>query len=62
MEGLPVEVQIIGEAWGEERVLAIMHVVDAAHGFGPGTWGPGREKKQALGLIGIPYCMRRDSN
>ena len=43
MEGLPVGVQIIGEAWGEEKVLAMMHVVDAAlgpRGFGPGTWAP----------------------
>lgn len=43
MEGLPVGVQIIGEAWGEEKVLAVMHIVDAAlgpRGFGPGTWAP----------------------
>jgi Asp-tRNA(Asn)/Glu-tRNA(Gln) amidotransferase A subunit family amidase len=41
MEGLPVGVQIVGEAWGEEKVLAVMHVVDAAlgpRGFGPGSW------------------------
>ncbi|KAH9057420.1 amidase [Lactarius vividus] len=46
MEGLPVGVQIIGEAWGEEKVLAIMHVVDAAlgpRGFGPGTWAPNKQ-------------------
>jgi len=43
MEGLPVGVQIFGEAWAEEKVLAIMHVVDAAlgpRGFGPGSWAP----------------------
>ena len=46
MEELPVGVQIIGEAWGEEKLLAIMHVVDAAlgpHGFGPGTWAPNKQ-------------------
>ncbi|KAH9166728.1 amidase [Lactarius sanguifluus] len=46
MEGLPVGVQIIGEAWGEEKVLAVMHVVDAAlgpRGFGPGTWAPDKQ-------------------
>lgn len=47
MEGLPVGVQIVGEAWGEEKVLAIMHVVDAAlgpRGFGPGSWTPGKQR------------------
>ena len=50
MEGLPVGVQIIGEAWGEEKTLAIMHVVDAAlgpRGFGPGTWAPNKQKGAA---------------
>ncbi|KAF8260713.1 amidase signature domain-containing protein [Lactarius quietus] len=46
MEGLPVSVQIIGETWGEEKLLAVMHVVDAAlgpRGFGPGTWAPNKQ-------------------
>ena len=46
MEGLPVGVQVIGEAWGEEKVLAIMHIVDAAlgpRGFGPGGWAPNKQ-------------------
>jgi len=46
MEGLPVGVQIVGEAWGEEKVLAMMHVVDAAlgpRGFGPGSWTPSKQ-------------------
>ena len=46
MEGLPVGVQIVGEAWGEEKVLAMMHVVDAAlgpRGFGPGSWAPSKQ-------------------
>ena len=46
MEGLPVGVQIIGEAWGEEKLLGIMHVVDAAlgpRGFGPGAWAPNKQ-------------------
>jgi Amidase len=45
MEGLPVGVQVVGQPWGEEKVLAIMHVIDAAlgpRGFGPGSWGPSK--------------------
>ena len=47
MDGLPVGVQIIGEAWGEEKLLGIMHMVDAAlgpRGFGPGAWAPNKQK------------------
>jgi Asp-tRNA(Asn)/Glu-tRNA(Gln) amidotransferase A subunit family amidase len=50
MEGLPVGVQIVGEAWGEEKVLAVMHVVDAAlgpRGFGPGSWAPSKQRGAA---------------
>jgi len=46
MRGLPVGVQIVGQPWGEEKVLAVMHVVDAAlgpRGFGPGTWAPNKQ-------------------
>jgi Asp-tRNA(Asn)/Glu-tRNA(Gln) amidotransferase A subunit family amidase len=46
MAGLPVGVQIIGQPWGEEKVLATMHVVDAAlgpRGFGPGSWAPSKQ-------------------
>jgi hypothetical protein len=46
MDGLPVCVQIIGQPWGEEKVLAIMHIVDAALGpcgFGPGSWTPRKQ-------------------
>ncbi|KAI9509118.1 amidase [Russula earlei] len=46
MEGLPVGVQIVGQPWEEEKVLAIMHVVDAAlgpRGFGPGSWAPNKQ-------------------
>ncbi len=53
MEGLPVGVQIVGEAWGEEKVLAIMHVVDAAlgpRGFGPGSWAPSKQSGAAPAL------------
>jgi len=45
MEGLPVGVQIVGQPWGEEKVLAVMGVVDAAlgpRGFGPGSWAPNK--------------------
>ena len=50
MEGLPVGVQIVSEAWGEEKVLTIMHVVDAALGlrrFGPGSWAPSKQNGTA---------------
>ena len=30
MKGLPLGVQIVGKQWEEEKVLAIMHVVDRA--------------------------------
>jgi len=46
MEGLPVGVQIVGQPWGEEKVLAVMRVVDAAlgpRGFGPGSWVPNKQ-------------------
>lgn len=43
MAGLPVGVQIVGRRWEEEKVIAMMRVVDDAlggrqRGFGPGTW------------------------
>ncbi|EIW83689.1 amidase signature enzyme [Coniophora puteana RWD-64-598 SS2] len=41
MAGLPVGVQIVGRKWEDEKVLAMMRVVDEALGprdFGPGTW------------------------
>ena len=40
MEGLPIGVQIVGKKWEEEKVVAMMRVVDKAlgpRGFGPGT-------------------------
>ncbi|KAG1738410.1 amidase signature domain-containing protein [Suillus paluster] len=43
MEGMPVGVQIVGKKWEDEKVLAMMHVVDEAlgpRGFGPGSWKP----------------------
>jgi amidase len=46
MEGLPVGVQVIGQPWGEEKLLATMRVVDAAlgpRGFGPGSWAPNQK-------------------
>jgi len=46
MAGLPVGVQIVGQPWGEEKVLAIMRVVDTAlgpRGFGPGSWAPTKQ-------------------
>ena len=46
MKGLPVGVQVVGRPWEEEKVLAIMHVIDAAlgpRGFGPGSWSPSKQ-------------------
>ncbi|KAG2348084.1 amidase signature enzyme [Suillus weaverae] len=43
MEGMPVGVQLVGKKWEDEKVLAMMHVVDEAlgpRGFGPGSWKP----------------------
>ena len=40
MKGLPVGVQIVGRRWEEEKVIAMMKVVDGAlgeRGFGPGA-------------------------
>ncbi|KAJ3520133.1 hypothetical protein NMY22_g12886 [Coprinellus aureogranulatus] len=40
--GLPVNIQIVGQKWEDEKVLAMMGVVDEALGkgrrFGPGEW------------------------
>ncbi|EMD38846.1 hypothetical protein CERSUDRAFT_104159 [Gelatoporia subvermispora B] len=41
MEGLPVAVQVVGRQWEDEKVLAMMRVVDDAlgeRGFGPLSW------------------------
>ncbi|KAH7920402.1 amidase signature enzyme [Leucogyrophana mollusca] len=41
MHGIPVGVQIVGKKWEDEKVLAMMHIVDNAlgpRGFGPGSW------------------------
>ncbi|KAF7311652.1 putative amidase PB8B6.03 [Mycena kentingensis (nom. inval.)] len=41
MKGMPVGVQVVGRKWEEEKVLAMMRVVDDAlgpRGFGPGSW------------------------
>jgi len=46
MQGIPVGVQIVGKKWEDEKVLAMMRVVDDAlgpRGFGPGSW----KQKQA---------------
>jgi hypothetical protein len=41
-KGMPVNIQLVGKKWEEEKILAIMHVVDEAlgkeRGFGPGAW------------------------
>jgi hypothetical protein len=42
MQGMPVNIQVVGKKWEEEKVLAVMKVVDDAlgrgRGFGPGAW------------------------
>ncbi|OCH93682.1 amidase signature enzyme [Obba rivulosa] len=41
MEGIPVGVQVVGRQWEDEKVLAMMRVVDDAlgeRGFGPLSW------------------------
>lgn len=41
-KGMPVSIQVVGKKWEEEKVLAMMHVVEGAlgndRGFGPGSW------------------------
>ena len=41
-KGMPINIQIVGRKWEDEKVLAIMKVVDEAlgkdRGFGPGAW------------------------
>jgi Asp-tRNA(Asn)/Glu-tRNA(Gln) amidotransferase A subunit family amidase len=52
MRGLPVGIQVVGKPWEEEKVLAIMHVIDAAlgpRGFGPGSWTPNKQLGGAQG-------------
>lgn len=40
--GMPINIQIAGRKWEEEKVLAMMYVIDQAlgkdRGFGPGSW------------------------
>ncbi|KAJ7052233.1 amidase signature domain-containing protein [Mycena amicta] len=41
MSGMPVGVQVVGKKWEDEKVLAMMRIVDDAlgpRGFGPGSW------------------------
>ncbi|KAF7338607.1 putative amidase PB8B6.03 [Mycena venus] len=42
MQGMPVGIQVVGRKWEDEKVLAMMQVVDAAlgkdRGFGPGSF------------------------
>ncbi|KAJ6606604.1 amidase [Mycena vulgaris] len=42
MAGMPVGIQVVGKKWDDEKVLAMMRVIDSAlgkdRGFGPGNW------------------------
>jgi Asp-tRNA(Asn)/Glu-tRNA(Gln) amidotransferase A subunit family amidase len=41
MKGIPVGVQVVGRRWEDEKVLAMMQIVDQAlgpRGFGPRCW------------------------
>jgi hypothetical protein len=43
MQGVPTGVQLVGKKWEDEKVLAMMHVVDGTlgpRGFSPGSWKP----------------------
>ena len=43
MANIPVGVQIVGKRWEEEKVIAMMHVVDQA--LGPRGFGPGKSQQ-----------------
>jgi Asp-tRNA(Asn)/Glu-tRNA(Gln) amidotransferase A subunit family amidase len=41
MEGVPVGIQVVGRRWEDEKVVAMMRIVDGVLGnrdFGPGGW------------------------
>jgi len=49
MKGMPISAQVVGRKWEEEKVIAIMQVIDDAlgeRGFGPGAWDKHMEKAQ----------------
>jgi len=51
MKGLPLGVQIVGRNWEDEKIIAIMHVVDKAlgpRGFGPSAWEDFQKAKQTV--------------
>jgi Asp-tRNA(Asn)/Glu-tRNA(Gln) amidotransferase A subunit family amidase len=41
-KGMPIGIQVVGRKWDDEKVIAMMKVVDEAlgknRGFGPGNW------------------------
>ncbi|KAG6821457.1 hypothetical protein H0H93_010181 [Arthromyces matolae] len=47
-DGMPVGIQIVGKKWEEEKVLAMMDIIDSAlgknRGFGPGSWSSHKER------------------
>ena len=47
-KGMPINIQVACKRWEEEKVLAIMTVIDNAlgkeRGFGPGTWNAHMQK------------------
>ncbi|KAI0051046.1 amidase [Auriscalpium vulgare] len=56
MQGLPVGVQVVGRLWEEEKVVAVMRVVDEAlgeRGFGPGMWRGEEEKEEGGDGAGV---------
>jgi len=42
IHGMPIAIQLVGQRWEDESVLAMMKIVDTAlgssRGFGPGAW------------------------
>ena len=52
MKGFPVSVQVVAKSWEDEKVIAMMHVVDKAlgpRGFGPEAWKNVAETENGAG-------------
>ncbi|KAF8892088.1 amidase [Infundibulicybe gibba] len=51
MQGMPVGIQVVGQKWGEEKILAMMKVIDNALGKERG-FGPASCKRSREGVVG----------
>lgn len=49
-EGMPIAIQVVGQRWEDEKVVAMMKIVDEAlgvnRGFGPGAWNGSSSKHE----------------